>query len=186
MEEIWKDLPNYEGSYAISNTGRVYSYYSKRIMATVISKHGYEKVNVYRNGVRKTINVHRLVALTHIPNDSNLECINHIDENKLNNNVKNLEWCTFKENSNHGTIKERKSESIRTSKLYLSSIKNKRKPVVAVSVSNGEVIYYDSAASARVDGFDSSTITKCTLGKKKTHHGYRWYKQSDYKQEENA
>lgn len=114
--EIWKDIEGYEGLYKISTFGRVYSYGKitkksvngkiiKNIggMLKISANHcGYVQVSLYNhNSVFKRLTVHRLVAKTFIPNPLALPCVNHKDGNPLNNNIDNLEWVTFSENTLH-------------------------------------------------------------------------------------
>lgn len=74
---------------------------------------GYKVVILYKDGKKKTYLVHRLVAIAFIPNPNNLPIINHKDENKTNNNVNNLEWCTYEYNNTYGTARKRASEKMR-------------------------------------------------------------------------
>lgn len=110
IEEFWEDIPQYEGLYQISNLGRVKSLprtSKKRIINKEIIKvftklpNGYLKVGLSKNGKTKYYFVHRLVAQVFIPNTNNKPCVNHRDCNKMNNNVDNLEWCTYKENNSY-------------------------------------------------------------------------------------
>lgn len=127
MEEIWKDIKGYEGLYQVSNLGRVKSLqhernngkgfcvvngrilkqsrnFSKRhneLMYPYVSFHNKSNVS------SKKIFVHRLVAESFLPNPNNYPCINHKDEDKANNNVNNLEWCTYKYNNKYGTRLEK-------------------------------------------------------------------------------
>ena len=107
-----KDIPGYENYYSIDTEGNVYSkdriitqinpktkqpmtYLKKgRKLCPAIKGNGYYGVCLMVNGIGKYIPIHRLLAITFIPNPDNLPCINHKDENKLNNNISNLEWCT--------------------------------------------------------------------------------------------
>ena len=133
MEEIWKDIPGYEGIYVVSNFGKVKSlqrtrkgsYGSIRIVYEKILNHkidkdGYHIVTLSKEGKTKCIGVHRLVAQAFLPNIYNLPMINHKDENPSNNFVDNLEWCTAKYNRNYGTSIERGLET----KLKNGIIKN--------------------------------------------------------------
>lgn len=122
-QEIWKDIPGYEGLYQVSNLGKVkrlpigkqwpYRQTHNNIRKQRLSTSGYLRVNLSKNNKVKWYNVHRLVALAFIPNPDNLPIINHKDENKTNNCVENLEWCTTIYNVNYGTARERQKETRR-------------------------------------------------------------------------
>ena len=118
MQEIWKDIIGYEGLYQVSNLGRVRRLskiitdvsqggvrkrlFEGRILSQSFVGCGYKSVMLSMNGCVKRYNVHRLVAQAFIPNLNDLPEINHLDEDKTNNCVDNLEWCTAKYNSNYG------------------------------------------------------------------------------------
>ncbi len=125
MKEIWKDVAGYEGVYQVSNLGRVKSldrtiphnkYGSVRrngkILKPFIDTYGYLKVRLCNDGTGRNEFVHRLVALAFIPNPQNKETVNHINGNKHDNTVANLEWNTQAENVKHahrmGLIRKRK------------------------------------------------------------------------------
>ena len=116
MKEEWKDIIGYEGLYQVSNLGRVKSInrvvyyndgrkfnYSSKILKVNINKRNYNNniVHLYKNGIRKAIPVHRLVATSFIVNNDNLPEVNHIDGNRNNNKVENLEWSSRKDNMKH-------------------------------------------------------------------------------------
>ena len=97
--EIWKDIKDYEGLYQISNYGRVKSLGNsqkrkEKILKPEYSNKDYACVHLRKDGKNKKYRIHRLVAEAFMPNPDNLPCVNHKDENKLNNKVENLEWCT--------------------------------------------------------------------------------------------
>lgn len=106
--EVWKDAPGFEGFYLVSDTGRVKTLY-KNTHGAIYRRPGlsgdkggqYWSVSLYRDGKCKMFKVHRLVALTFLDNPFSLPCVNHIDGNKLNNRVENLEWCTYSHNNKH-------------------------------------------------------------------------------------
>lgn len=111
MVEIWKDIKGYEGLYQVSNLGRVKSLERKsdldgrliksKILKTGLNNPGYKFLVLRKNGVSKNKMIHRLVAEIFIPNQDNYYCVNHIDGNKQNNRVDNLEWCTQGFNLKH-------------------------------------------------------------------------------------
>lgn len=137
MLEIWKDIPEYEGLYQVSNLGRV-----KSLERVVISKKGqvfeveekilktigrsrnrqYLAVHLCRNSATKTASVHRLVATAFIPNPSNLPFINHKDENPGNNDASNLEWCTPAYNNAYGNAHKKQSESLINNKFLSKKV----------------------------------------------------------------
>ena len=115
-EEIWKPVVGYEGLYEVSNTGRVRSldrydrmnrFWKGRILNLHTDTGGYLYAQLYLNGKGKNYLVHRMVAQAFIPNPDNLPQVNHKDENKINDCVENLEWCSREYNINYGTIKDR-------------------------------------------------------------------------------
>jgi hypothetical protein len=102
---IWKPVVGYEGVYEVSNTGLVRRVYSKTYpyprLLKQSTRRGYLSVDLSKNGKSKTYTVHRLVADAFLPNPNKYEQVNHIDENKANNSVENLEWCTCSYNIRH-------------------------------------------------------------------------------------
>lgn len=129
MKEIWKDIPEYEGLYQISNLGRV-----KSLKRKIIRQHnrvlplkekilkeqnmkGYKFIRLSKNNITKQYFIHRLVAINFIKNPFNYNEINHKDENKSNNKFNNLEWCSHKYNINYGTGNARRKQTeIKTKK----------------------------------------------------------------------
>lgn len=100
MVEEWKDIKDYEGIYQVSNLGNIRNSKNKILHETITSK-GYCVITLHKNGKRKKYKTHRLVAQAFLSNPNNLPQVNHMDENKFNNCVLNLEWCDNKYNSNY-------------------------------------------------------------------------------------
>lgn len=114
MLEIWRDLKFYEDKYEISNYGRLRNKVTRQIKKASIKDNGYLVYGLWINGKSKQEYVHRLVALTFIDNPDNLPQVNHKDEDKTNNHVDNLEWCTARYNNTYGTARNR---SVKTQTL---------------------------------------------------------------------
>ena len=112
-----KDIKGYEGKYAVTSCGRVWSYKNKRFLKLIPDKDGYWKVNLYdKDGNMKTFQVHRLVAAAFLPNPDNLPEVNHKDEVKYHCWLSNLEFCTRVYNMNYGTKQEKYKETMRKKK----------------------------------------------------------------------
>lgn len=171
--EVWKDIPSLKGRYQASNMGRI-----KRIASGKIREHilkqfrvgEYMSVGPSVNNVRVQRRVHRLVAMAFIPNPNRLPCINHKDENKLNNTVVNLEWCDVKYNCNYGTSIIRGSESRKNNKYS--------KKVEKVDKLGNIVAIYPSLKECKRNGYNVQIISqlcnhKCGC-RYKTHKGYFW------------
>lgn len=161
MQEIWKDIKGYEGLYQISNKGNVRSIKFNRIlnMKLSLNNKGYYIVKFRKKGVQTLYSVHRLVAEAFILNPNNYPCINHKDENPKNNNVDNLEWCTYKYNNNYGEH----NKKMRLSKSTM--------PIICIEL-NKEFISQKEAA--RQLGINQASIWQCLHGNYKLAGGYRW------------
>ena len=152
-----KDIKGYEGLYAITEDGRVWSYRKKRYLKPQMARN-YYTVDLQMDKIRKHCFIHRLVAEAFLPNPENLPQVNHKDENKLNNNVDNLEWCDTKYNLNYGTQKER------------ASIKCKKK----IRCIELNTIYDSTKDAALALGINAPNITACLKGRQKTSGKYHW------------
>jgi hypothetical protein len=131
------EIPCYEGCYYIEPNGDIYSqdridtnnrFWEGQKMIPYLNKEGYYYVDLCKNGTQKTFKVHRLVALTYIPNPNNYPCVNHKDRNRKNNNLNNLEWCTQMYNN----------QSINTSKKFGTIVLTKWNTHEAKYNSNGK------------------------------------------------
>ena len=162
MIEIWKDIEGYENLYQVSNLGRVkslnYNHTGKEKIMKAKKDKGYLRVQLYKDGKPKFYSVHRLVATSFLPNPNNLSQVNHIDEDKSNNIVDNLEWCSAKYNSNYGTRIQR-------------IVEKNNKQVLCVETG---VVYPSTMQVEREIGFLQCNISKACCGKYKTAYGFHW------------
>lgn len=102
--EYFVDVKGYEGKYRVSNKGRVYSLLNDMFRVSTIGGRGYYEVGLHNNGKRKTVKIHRLIANHFISNPKKKKEVNHIDGDKTNNSISNLEWCTRRENNKHARL----------------------------------------------------------------------------------
>lgn len=208
-EEIFKDIKGYEGLYQISNFGNVKSLERDKIypngkiqpkkeqfLKPFINGGGYPTVRLCKKSKVKNYTVHRLVATAFIPNPDNLPCVNHKDENKQNNNVENLEWCSVAYNNNYGTRLERVSSSHKgkphpwqigrkhseETRIKMKIARNKRphpynrKPIEQYDKEGNFIRTWDYIRQLN-DVFGkivSPAITACCKGRAKTAHGFIW------------
>jgi len=129
--ETFLSVPGYEGLYEVSDKGNVKSLRSGKLLKQSSNKDGYKMVSLTKNGKSRGFSVHRLVALTFIPNPQGLPEVNHKDETHDNNVLENLEWCSKAYNRNYGTYRERmsmikKGKPRATKKLTLQDLEPKR------------------------------------------------------------
>ena len=159
MEE-WRDIKGYEGKYMVSNLGRVKSLnYNKTgkegILKGVDNGDGYLVVELSKDGKGKTCRINRLIAQAFIPNPDNLPEVNHKNEDKTDNRVENLEWCTKQYNIEY----------------------SKAKAVIGINKVSGLILEFPSAMEAeRQTGINNSNIIACCKGKRyKSAGGYIWF-----------
>lgn len=165
----WKPVKGYKGLYEVSNTGKVRNAKTLHNLSIFKNKQGYCRVNLWKNNAQKKYALHRVVAEAFIPNIYNKPQVNHIDENKSNNNANNLEWCTQFENHNCGTINERISKA-------LTNNSKKSKQVAAYDDMNLIFTFPSVYEASRQIGISASTIRDCLHHRHGTIHagGYRW------------
>lgn len=168
--EIWKDIKDLEG-YQVSNFGCVRSLNYRRtgkvkVLSPCVNTYGYFRVNLCKNGIVNSFLIHRLVADAFIPNPYNLPQVNHKDEDKTNNRVENLEWCSANYNTNYGTCIKRRSNKTRNGKCS--------KPVLQLTIDGRLVKEWSSIMETERKGFNHSNIIKCCRGVYNKAYGYVW------------
>lgn len=139
---IWKTIEGTNGEYQVSDTGLVRTTKTNRILRPAVSRHGYERVCLFKKDRERRYRVHRLVAIAFIPNPDNLPQVNHIDGNKRNNHVSNLEWVTSEQNMHHA-----KEHGLRIGHEKFCDSKKKR--VIATNIDSGEQFVFESILAAR-------------------------------------
>lgn len=117
-----KAIKNYENLYSVTTDGRIYSHISNRFLKNQLSKNGYEVVSLVSSGFKTTCYVHRLVAEAYINNPQQLPVVNHVDGNKRNNKLSNLEWCTYSDNIIHAYDNELRDSNRKYSDEFCSKI----------------------------------------------------------------
>lgn len=154
-----KDIEGYEGFYAITSCGKVWSYMSKKFLKPEVVRGGYLKVFLCKHGQIKPYLVHRLVAQAYIPNFDNKSQVNHKDENKKHNYISNLEWATAKENASYGSRTDR-------------SARKRSKAVLCVETGT---VYWGMSEAERQTGIEQGNISRCANGKLNTAGGFHWH-----------
>lgn len=174
MHEEWRPINGFEGLYEISSYGRVKSFKSHpsgKILKPNLDSNGYPKISLSKKGAKKDTTVHRLVAEAYLPRADGKTCVNHIDGNKANNRLDNLEWCTYSENIKHairtglysGISKEATMKGVRR------SAQNRTRRVIR---SDGELFENAAEAALAIGAHHDSVYT--AIRRKATLYGYRF------------
>lgn len=190
MTEIWKDIKGFEGIYQISNKGNVRSlkreqldnlgrlvHYQGKTLTPQPNSNGYLRIELKANGKKERRFIHRLVALHFIEN-SNPDIntvVNHIDNDYKNNNAENLEWTTYKGNTQHA-IKSGKMKRTPEWLEHLRKANEKNgKAVIAIHTVTGEKIFFKCLNDCSQKGFQPSCVSNCCKGIRQTHQKYKWH-----------
>ena len=150
--------------YEVSNLGRVRNIKSGRILKPFLTKNGYLMHLLYENNKHKQkhLYLHRIIATAFIDNPGEKTQVNHIDENKLNNDLSNLEWCTERENAVHGTRIKRIAEKL-------------SKKIIQLDLNDNVLSEFESMHQAeRETGVSRSSISACCNGKRKSAGRFKW------------
>lgn len=173
-----KDIPGYEGLYAITEDGEVWSYRNNRFLKNYYTKRkdgkAINSISLCNNGYEKIYPIHRLVALTYIPNLENKPTVDHIDRNPLNNNVNNLRWATYKEqcaNMDYSTTHSKEHMKIMSEK----AVKKTKKKIARCDKNTHEVLeIYEKARDWAQNDSQKRYIQLCAEGKVKSAYGFWW------------
>ena len=150
-----KDIKNYEGLYAITPEGEVWSYKRKKFLKPGVNQKGYLIVQLFKDGKGKHYKIHRLVAEAYIPNPDNLPQVDHIDNDKTHNYLNNLQWITNRDNSR----------------------KSNNKPILQYDLDGNFVREWECAYDVGLEV--QANICKCLKGKLKSAYGYLWKYKED-------
>ena len=153
-----EDIKGYEGLYAITSCGKVWSYRKQLFLKPGIDKDGYLQVLLYRNGKPKMRKMHRLVAEIYVPNLDNKPVVNHKDENKQNNCVNNLQWMTIEENNHYSNTFNKAAEA-------------RKKPIYCEELNK---VFESAADAARELNLYRTNICAVCNGRQKTTGGYHF------------
>lgn len=171
MSEIWKDMPEYEGLYQVSNMGNIKSFHKSKkhpnsaehFLKSTLSSNGYYQVTLYKGDSRRKFQVHRLVAMCFVPNPNGYPQINHKNEDISDNRAENLEWCTAAYNNAYGTAR-------------LRGIITKSR-MVEQYLPTGQFIarYVCSNIAEQITGISRKLIQQCCRGAIQSACGYVWH-----------
>ena len=149
-------------NYEVSNLGKVRNMKSGRTLKPQLNPNGYLGLCLYENNKRKRLLLHRIIATAFIDNPGKKPQVNHIDENKLNNDLSNLEWCTERENAIHGTRTKRVAEKL-------------SQKVIQLDLNDNILNVFESMTQAEQEtGVSTGNISSCCNGKRKSAGRFKW------------
>lgn len=203
IKEEWRDIPNYEGLYQVSNLGRVRSLdrivrrndgvdvrHKSRILKPRDNGNGYLYVDIHNGGITKRMYIHRLVAMAFLSNPNGYDEINHKSDIKSDNSVGNLEWCNRSYNASYGTKIQRTVNTCQKNGVYKKSLDLKtelgiyggRKSVAMCDADwNVLRIFRSIMDAARCINVNPGKICECCKGSRNQTRGYKWKYYEEYK-----
>lgn len=173
MNEIWKDISGYEGKYQVSSLGRVRNRFGKILAQSHKRGTNYLRVHLAKDCAAKWFSVHRLVAIAFLPMENGKDTVNHLDHNKENNCIENLEWCFLKDNCAYAAQEGRYHipyENLSKGRALL------KKCVAATSKDGTEYVFDSIAQAQKITGANRTAIANCCNRKYgyKTAAGFSW------------
>lgn len=174
--EIWKDVPGFESIYQVSDIGRVKSLSRKdslgrnvreKILKCPKNNSGYKTVSLHdkKNNKKEFISIHRLVADVFLCNEENLPCVNHKDNDKENNSVSNLEWCSYDYNNTYNGCDARAKDTM--TKKY-------GKPIYVIFADGKKEIFGAVREACRVLNLDQSNVVRCLKERQNSYKGLKF------------
>jgi hypothetical protein len=167
--EVWRDVPGYEGLYQVSDCGNVRSLNYKRkgtVGLLYLKRHpnGYRQVELHKDGKKRMLTVHRLVASAFLPKPTEGQVVNHLNEDKYDNRVSNLEWCSFAENVRYSRTRHPIDRPLKRTRAVLQLTKT------------GEFVkeWNNLITIKHKLGFNEFSVSECCEGNRKTAYGFKW------------
>lgn len=186
MEEIWKDIEDYEGLYEVSSMGRIRSldkfdsigrYVKGKILQSILVKNGYMHITLCKGGEKHSFSIHRLVAEAFIPNPDNKPCIDHINTDRTDNRAENLRWVTYQENNNNPLTKNKKcgENHPKPFKGIFGKEHPRSLPILQFTKEGGLIKIWDNTRSVEKEtNISHSNICNVLKGKRDYAGGYKW------------
>lgn len=186
--EVWKSIPGTGETYEVSDLGRVrsrdrvifrkdgtsYKAYG-HVLKPVPNSTGYMRVQIFKDGRKQAIFVHRLVAEAFVQNPRDKNCVNHKDFDPKNNAASNLEWVSHAENMRYSLDRGRFDRTDLWLLNQKRALEEKMgRPIIGTSLKSGKELRYTVLNDCKKDGFQPSCVSNCCNGKRKTHKGYLW------------
>lgn len=181
MEE-WRDIPGYEGLYQVSDHGNVRSLNYKKqgvVGLLYLKRHpkGYRQVELSKDGIKRMMTVHRLVALTFIPNPNECAVVNHLNEDKADNRKTNLEWCTKSHNVRYSMERHPRIKHAKHTKhtAHRKRVLKRTYPVAQFTTEGVFVRKWDNLMAIKHTlNLNEYSISECCKGHRKTAYGFKW------------
>lgn len=178
---MWKDIIGYENHYQVNELGQIRTLKDSPTCkaGTVLKsqtnhKNGYVYQMLYKDGKQKLFRLHRLVAIAFLPNPYNYKQINHINGDKTDNRVENLEWCSQEQNMLHAYKTGLEKPSEKQKKAIREINKLKSKPVIQLKNKEEIATYCSISEASRVTGVSIACISRCCNGRRKSSQGFEW------------